>query len=222
MVRILRENGKLGEETVGLLTRFLEENRKVAVPMVRVRSLGFEERAKLSKNPTGKRLFEVMVEKKSNLCLAADVGTAAELLDIAEKIADRYNILIVEDRKFADIGNTVTMQCEGGNFHILDWADKINAHIISGPGIVEGLKLKGQQYNTPDSVSSMITLQLIYLFLFAIYWEICIFSPFPVSWINFVGHKKLKGHKSFNSLPILLRLSMASCSSCLMARLIFV
>ena len=88
MVRVLREKGKIDEGVEASLIRFLEENRRVSVEKVKGedRVFGFKERSGLCRNPMGKKLFEVMVKKETNLCLAADVGTAAELLDIADKV----------------------------------------------------------------------------------------------------------------------------------------
>lgn len=133
--------------------------------------LTYEKRSQLTSNPTAKKFFSLMERKKSNLAAAADLTQADELLafaravgpeiallkthiDILEdftpavttelkKIAKSHEFLLFEDRKFADIGNTVAMQYAAGIYHISAWADMINAHIVPGPGIIAGLKQVG-------------------------------------------------------------------------------
>jgi uridine monophosphate synthetase len=115
-----------------------------------------------------KKLLRTIIEKKSNLSLSADVTSSKDLISLIKAVgkhiavlkthidiisdfkpsltndlralAQEYNFLIFEDRKFADIGNTVLHQVKHGIYQISNWADIINAHTLPGEGIIEGLK----------------------------------------------------------------------------------
>jgi orotidine 5'-phosphate decarboxylase subfamily 1 len=138
---------------------------------VPAKPLSFLKRASLTRHPMAQRLFKIMEDKKSNLALAADLTSQSQLLKMADelgpelailkthvdiledftsdfgerlrKLADKHNFLIFEDRKFADIGHTVSLQFAKGIYRISEWADIVNAHIVPGEGIIEGLKQIG-------------------------------------------------------------------------------
>ena len=136
-----------------------------------VKRLSFLKRASLTRHPLAQKLFKLMETKKSNLALALDVTSQNQLLQMADELgphlcvvkthvdiledftpdfgnrlrtlADKHQFLIFEDRKFADIGQTVSLQYAGGIYRIADWAHIVNAHVVPGPGIIEGLKQVG-------------------------------------------------------------------------------
>lgn len=114
------------------------------------------------------KLQTLVDQKQSRLSVAADLTRADDILALADAIgpeiaifkthvdviedfswgfveslkalAEKHQFLIFEDRKFADIGTTVQLQCAAGIYRIAEWADIVNAHALPGPGIVDGLR----------------------------------------------------------------------------------
>ncbi len=118
-------------------------------------------------NPVTRRILDLIEEKKSRLVLSLDVDNQKDFFNILDQTAghivmlkthvdiltdfdegfiaklqeyaQKYHFLIFEDRKFADIGNTVRKQYRGGVYHIARWADTVTVHGIPGEGILQGL-----------------------------------------------------------------------------------
>lgn len=136
------------------------------------------DRKKTAQNKAAQNLYQLMMEKKSNLALSLDVPQKHKFLEILERTAEhivilkthidiiqdfdakfinqilvlkeKYKFLIFEDRKFADIGNTVKLQYMQGIYKIIEWADIVNAHIFPGPGIIEGLRQAWKESKLED------------------------------------------------------------------------
>eukprot|EP01094_Clydonella_sp_ATCC50884_P019124 TRINITY_DN3671_c0_g1_i1.p1 TRINITY_DN3671_c0_g1~~TRINITY_DN3671_c0_g1_i1.p1 ORF type:complete len:1038 (-),score=266.66 TRINITY_DN3671_c0_g1_i1:38-3151(-) len=146
--------------------------------------LSYEDRARCCAHPLTARVMRLMAQKRTNLCAALDVGTASELLALADRVgpfvcmvkthtdvlegfgqaeaaalgvlAEKHSFVLFEDRKYCDIGNTVRLQYGGPRAHSpsepvpsvcspapAHWAHLVNAHALSGPGVLEGLKKVG-------------------------------------------------------------------------------
>lgn len=182
LISILLANGKIDQETASKIDSWLQDNKSTFTSFSinerrlltrKDKKLSLQERLKLAKEkqPQGVsvKLLQVMIEKKSNLCVSIDLDICDEVLKIVsqvgpyvcaiklhadilsdfsfksfieplEQLASEHKFLIIEDRKFADIGNTVRLQYTKGLHKIGEWADLVTAHAISGPGVVTGLQ----------------------------------------------------------------------------------
>jgi len=166
MLTFLKDAGKIEKTIVDEVLTWLENNQTTKT--TKKKPLTFSERAALTNNPVAKRLFKIMETKKTNLCFSADVKTLEEVKQLADltgpyicmlkthvdiypdysevgikqlkEIAKKHNFLVFEDRKFADIGNTMFHQFSGGVYKISSWADITNAHTLPGSGIIDGFK----------------------------------------------------------------------------------
>lgn len=182
----------------------------------------YQERAQYCQNSVAKKIFNLLDKKKSNLALSADVTSAKDLLNLADKLgpeicllkthidiisdfsldliqqlttlANKHDFLIFEDRKFADIGHTVKHQYQGGVYHIADWADVINAHSLPGPGIISGLQEARSE--KPSGLLLLAEMSSINNLLDANYTQktLAMAEAFPDFVIGFIAQHKLSPH----------------------------
>lgn len=176
LLNILLDAGKITPDTHHTTLNFLHDTVYAKAPDVSLAraetpKLTYEQRIAHCNNAIAKRLLEVVVAKKSNLAVSADVATCAELLDLADrvgphicllkthadnladfspefvrqlqKIAQKHQFLLFEDRKFADIGHIVRLQYTSPIFSISEWADMVTVHVVAGEASIKALKDTG-------------------------------------------------------------------------------
>ena len=166
VLNILSKEGKISVEEKTKVEKFIADNdMKLKNSRPSTMKMSLEQRLEYSKNDISRKLLQIMIKKKSNLCLSLDVTSKRELLRLAEEIgpdicclkthmdiledfdkeliskltelSQKYEFLLFEDRKFADIGKTVQEQLFRGSFRIAEWADIVTVHALPGPFLLE-------------------------------------------------------------------------------------
>ena len=117
-------------------------------------------------NPKSNYVYNLAIEKKSNIILACDLEKCDDIIKLINLVGNNilgiklhiniiqdfthnfieqlkslkklYNLIIIEDGKFADIGSIVIKQLDGF-YKINEWADFITVHSITGKGIIESI-----------------------------------------------------------------------------------
>lgn len=169
LITHLLQAGKIDAQTAHAVIDYVAHTK--ATTNVQTQSshkFTYGQRAQKALHPIAQKLFTIMEEKHTNLCVAADITNAQQLLQLAESIgpeicmlklhidiiedfdstlpqklqaiAHHHNFLIFEDRKFADIGAVVQQQASKGVHHITDWADIVTVHTVAGDGTLKGIK----------------------------------------------------------------------------------
>ena len=167
VLEVLLKRGNIDNNMFDKVHQFINENQFDVLPSS-MKCLSYKERGNIVKNAVARRIFAIMDKKKSNLAFSVDVTTCAEVLQLADivgphicilkthcdiltdfseqfiqsltALSKKHNFIIFEDRKFADIGNTVKQQYTKGLYKIKEWAELTNAHAVPGNGVLDGLK----------------------------------------------------------------------------------
>ncbi|CAI5678475.1 unnamed protein product [Oreochromis niloticus] len=146
---VLQAAERIDAQTAQSVHRFIQDNNTFSPkngsdsPASKKLEFSYSDRAELPNlHPPASKLLKIMEEKQSNLYVLE--GYTLAFIQKVQALAEKHNFLIFEDRKFADIGNTVKHQYEGGLYQISSWSHIVNAYAVPGPGVVKGLSAVGK------------------------------------------------------------------------------
>jgi uridine monophosphate synthetase len=166
VLNLLVAKNKITNEMMESVKCFMRETiPQLSMPPA-IKRMSFTERINGCSNELSKRLMTIIESKKTNLAFSADIPCPDKLLKMVDNVgphicilkthsdmidgftettgmklkelADKHNFLIMEDRKYADIGNTCKRQYLNGS--LSKWVDMVTCHAISGPGTIKALK----------------------------------------------------------------------------------
>lgn len=171
IVGYLREMERIDVTVAESVLSFLAQNQaqlSANGPVHSLQRMPFDQRSHKLKHVRALMLAGIMKDKKTNLCLSADLTDTEAILDLVKTVgseicllklhsdaisnfsahfvaelkscAKNLKFLIMEDRKFADIGNTVRQQLTDGPTKIAEWAHLVTVHAVAGTGTLMGLQ----------------------------------------------------------------------------------
>ncbi|EEC05646.1 uridine 5'-monophosphate synthase, putative [Ixodes scapularis] len=132
--------------------------RTVKAPLVpslqkkEVKKLSFKERALLTAHPLAQRLFNIMEEKRTNLCVAADLTRSSEVLQLADVLGPHICIFKTHVDILEDFSPEFPAKAQGPGSETRiphygrqeAWADLVTVHAFPGPAVLTALKQASQ------------------------------------------------------------------------------
>ena len=160
LLDLLRQKGKLEKTRYDEVMDYLQHPAPEPVPPTK----RLQEK---HPHPAAQRLLDIARKKRSNLIASVDLTHCSEVLAFLEKtghaicaaklhidiledfspafipklkaLSQEKEFLLMEDRKFADIGNTQLLQLSKGIFTIASWADLVTIHLIAGEAALKAV-----------------------------------------------------------------------------------
>ncbi len=164
LIDLLISENKIDVDTYNEVKVFLNNNHSITTIQEQTK----KHFPHIHQHPIAQKLLNIANTKKSNLIASVDMTIAQDIINFLSIVGEdicaaklhvdiikdfsldfiielkalskKLQFLIIEDRKFADIGNTQLLQLSQGIYSIASWADIVTIHLIAGEASLKAIQ----------------------------------------------------------------------------------